>query len=143
MKNLTTYLMFDGQCEEAFNFYKSVFGGDFISLERYKHMPPSEKESPEIPDEHADRIMHISLKISDEIIIMGSDTAGKWVENYRQGNNFSISIDTENKEEADKLFKALSEDGNVTMPQVNTFWGAYFGSVEDKYGVNWMVNLDT
>ena len=73
---------------------------------------------------------------------MGSDTAGEWSPKLIQGNNYSVSINTESREEADKLFNGLSAGGQITMPLANTFWGAYFGMFIDKFGINWMVNFD-
>ncbi|PTT73753.1 VOC family protein [Chryseobacterium sp. HMWF035] len=82
------------------------------------------------------------LPISKETCLMGSDTGGEWASNFKEGNNFSISINAESRDEADKLFNALSEGGQVTMPMNPTFWGAYFGMFADKFGINWMVNFD-
>jgi PhnB protein len=86
--------------------------------------------------------MHVSLPVSKETMIMGSDTGGEWAADYKPGNNFSISINSGSKEQADKLFNGLSAGGKVTMPMNNTFWGAYFGMFTDKFGINWMVNFD-
>jgi PhnB protein len=141
MAKVNIYLTFDGNCEEAFNFYKSVFGGEFSYLGRFSEMPPSEVNK--VPEEHANRIMHVSLPISKETVIMGSDTGGEWAASYKQGNNFSISINADSREEADKLFNGLSTGGTVTMPMNQTFWGDYFGMFTDKFGVNWMVSFDT
>ena len=88
------------------------------------------------------KIMHVSLPISKETSLMGSDTVGEWAAGFKQGNNFSISINAESKEEADKLFNALSAGGQITMPMNATFWGAYFGMFTDKFGIAWMVNFD-
>lgn len=140
MATVNIYLTFDGNCEEAFNFYKSVFGGDFPYIGRFKDMPASSGKP--IPPQDADKIMHVALPISKETCIMGSDTGGEWASNYQAGNNFSISINAESRDEADKLFNALSFGGQVTMPMNQTFWGAYFGMFTDKFGVNWMVNFD-
>ena len=125
---------------QAFDFYKSVFGGEFPYVGTFGEMPPMEGK--ETPEEDKNKIMHISLPISQETILMGSDTAGEWASSYKEGNNFSISINTESREEADKLFNGLSEEGKVTMPMSDTFWGAYFGMFTDKFGINWMVNYD-
>jgi PhnB protein len=140
MTTVNIYLNFNGNCEEAFNFYKSVFGGDFSHVGRYKDMPPSEGEKP-FSSAEGNKIMHVSLPISKETFLMGSDTGGEWVPKYIQGNNFSISINTDSKEKADKLFKGLSQGGKVTMPMNNTFWGDYFGMFADKFGINWMVSF--
>jgi PhnB protein len=140
MATVNVYLTFNGNCEEAFHFYKSVFGGEFPYIGRFKDMPPQPGQPP-IPDEMGNRIMHVSLPVSKETMIMGSDTGGEWAKDFKQGNNFSISINAASKEEADKLFNSLSAGGKVTMPMNNTFWGDYFGMFTDKFGINWMVSF--
>lgn len=140
MATVNVYLTFDGNCEEAFNFYKSVFGKEFSYIGRFGDMPPSEESK--LSEADAKRIMHVSLPISNETILMASDTTSEWAGTLKQGNNFSVSINTASKEEADALFNGLSAGGKVTMPLANTFWGAYFGMFEDKFGINWMVNYD-
>ena len=142
MAIVNVYLNFNGNCEEVFNFYKSVFGGEFSYLGRYKDMPPQEG-SPECSKDMEDKIMHVSLPIRKETVLMGSDTGGAWAPSYVQGNNFGISITAQSKEEADSLFKGLSAGGQVTMPMANTFWGDYFGMFTDKFGINWMVSFTT
>ena len=86
--------------------------------------------------------MHVSLPISDEAVLMGSDTGGEWATDFKQGNNFSISINASSKEEADRLFNALSDGGNISMPMAETFWESYFGMLTDKFGINWMVSVE-
>ena len=142
MTTVNIYLNFNGNCEEAFNFYRSVFGGEFPYIGRFKDMPPQEGV-PSLSKEMEDRIMHVSLSISKETVIMGSDTGGEWAPGFKQGNNFSISINTDSKEEADRLFNGLSAEGQVTMPLNNTFWGDYFGMFTDKFGINWMVSFNS
>lgn len=139
MTSVNVYLNFPGNCEEAFHFYQSVFGGEFSFVGRFSDMPPS-AENP-VSEEDAKKIMHISLPISKETCIMGSDTGGEWAPSYKVGNNFSISINTDSKSEADRLFNGLSAGGNVTMPLDSTFWGDYFGMFTDRFGVNWMVSF--
>ena len=139
MTTINVYLTFDGNCEEAFNFYQSVFGGEFSYVGRFNEMP-SQEGVPPLPEEHLERIMHMSLPISKETILMGSDTGGEWAGNFKEGNNFSVSINTDQKAEAERLFKGLSDGGEVTMPLGDTFWGDYFGSFTDKFGINWMVS---
>ena len=139
MTTVNTYLTFNGNCEEAFNFYKSAFGGEFTYVGRYKDMPAG--EHPVSPDD-GEKIMHISLPISKETFLMGSDTGGEWATNFSQGNNFSISINTDSKEEADRLFNGLSSGGKVGMPMNQTFWGDYFGMLTDKFAINWMVSFN-
>ena len=140
MTTVNVYLTFNGNCEEAFNFYKSVFGGEFPYIGRYKDMPPQEGQKMDNKD--AEKIMHVSLAISKETVLMGSDTGGEWASSYSQGNNFSISINTDKKAEADRLFNGLSSGGQVTMPMNKTFWGDYFGMFTDKFGVSWMVSFN-
>ena len=143
MTTVNVYLNFAGNCEEAFNFYKSVFGGDFPYLGRYKDMPANDDPACEpMPEELGNKIMHVSLQISKETAIMGSDTGGEWASKFKAGNNFSISINTNSKEEADRLFSGLSTGGLVTMPMEKTFWGDYFGMFTDKFEVNWMVSFN-
>ena len=86
--------------------------------------------------------MHVSLPISKETILMGSDTGGEWSAGFKAGNNFSISISADSKEEADRLFNGLSAGGTVTMPLANTFWGDYFGMFNDKFGISWMMSFN-
>ena len=138
MATVNVYLTFNGNCEEAFNFYKSVFGGEFPYVGRFKDMSPSEGNT--VPAEHGDRIMHMSLPISKETAILGSDTGGEWASSFKPGNNYSISINAESREEADRIFNGLAAGGQVTMPLNNTFWGDYFGMLTDKFGVNWMMS---
>lgn len=135
-----TYLTFNGNCEAAFNFYKSVFGGDFDFIGRFKDMP-SDPNCKVNPEDH-EKIMHVSLKIG-ESTIMGSDTGGEWGSHYKAGNNFSISLNTDSQAEADQLYAALSADGQETMPMSETFWGSYFGMLTDQFGIQWMISFDT
>jgi PhnB protein len=141
MTSVNVYLNFKGNCEEAFNFYRSVFGGEFAYLGRFKDMPPQEGMPP-LTKEKGEQVMHVSLPISKETMIMGSDTGGEWAPSFTQGNNFSISISTDSKENADRLFNGLSAGGKVTMPLANTFWGDYFGMFTDKFGINWMMSFN-
>ena len=141
MATVNVYLTFNGNCMEAFDFYKSVFGGEFPYVGKFGEMPPQEG-MPEMSEADKNKIMHISLPISQETMLYGSDTGGEWAEHFKEGNNFSLSLNTNSREETEKLFNALSEGGKVTMPLADTFWGAYFGMWQDKFGINWMVNYD-
>ena len=141
MTTVNTYLTFNGNCLEAFNFYKSVFGGEFPYIGKFKDMPPQEGSKP-MSEQDDEKIMHVSLPISKETMLMGSDTGGEWAKGFSQGNNFAISITTDSKEEADRLFNELSAGGKATMPMSKTFWGSYFGMFTDKFGINWMVSFD-
>lgn len=141
MATVNTYLTFDGNCEEAFEFYKSAFGGEFKDFTRFGEMPPQEG-MPALSEELKQRLMHVNLPISAETSLMGSDILPNMGTSFTVGDNFSISVGVNSKEEADKLFAALSAGGKVTMPLATTFWNAYFGMWEDKFGINWMVNYD-
>lgn len=140
MATVNVYLTFDGQCEEAFKFYESAFGKEITMWNRFGDMPPQEGMPP-LSAEVQNRIMHVSLQISEETILMGSDSMPGMHE-VKQGNNFSLSINANSREEAENLFGKLSAGGNITMPLEDTFWGAYFGMWTDKFGINWMVNYD-
>lgn len=141
MATINPYLTFNGNCEAAFHFYQSVFGNEFTYVGKYKDMPPAEDAAP-LPAEEGEKIMHISLPISDETILMGSDSSDAFGHATVIGNNISISINTNSVAEADRLFDGLSAGGQVTMPMSKTFWGAYFGMFIDQFGINWMVNFD-
>lgn len=141
MTTINVFLTFNGNCREAFEFYKSVFGGEFPYVGTFGEMPPQEGMPP-IPELMKNQIMHISLPISKETVLMGSDAGGEWAPALNMGNNFSISITTDTREEADRLFNGLSDGGTIIMPLGKTFWGAYFGMWTDKFGINWMVNVD-
>ncbi len=140
MTTINIYLTFDGNCEEAFDYYLSIFGGEFSFKGRFSDMPPQEGQA--FSEDDGNRIMHISLPIGGDTVLMGSDTGGEWSAKLTPGNNFSISIAAESKEDADRFFEALSAGGNVTMPMSQTFWGDYFGSCEDKFGINWMIGFN-
>jgi PhnB protein len=139
MKTANLYLNFDGNCEEAFDFYKSVLGGEFSYLIKFKEMPPQEGMPP-MSEEMGNMIMHIALPVSNETMLMGSDVGDIYAPAFSKGSNFSIFLNTDSQEEADRIFAGLSQDGIVTMPIALTFWGDYFGSFEDKFGVNWMIS---
>ena len=139
MVKVHPYLNFPGTAERAFNFYKSVFGGDFQYVGRYKDMPPSEDQKMEVD---GDKIMHIALPISKETVMMGSDVGGEWAEKNIIGNNIQLSVNADSEEEAKRIFEGLSAGGNVKMPLEKTFWGALFGMFVDKFGIHWMVNYD-
>lgn len=141
MATVNVYLNFNGNCEEAFTFYKSVFGGEFSYMGRFKDMPPQEG-MPSMTAEEGEKIMHVSLPVSKETSLSGSDTLGEGCASFEKGNNFSVSINTESEEEADRLFNGISAGGTVTMPMSKTFWGSYFGMFTDKFEINWMVSFE-
>lgn len=137
MAAVNPYLTFNGTCEEAFNFYKSVFGGEFPYAGKFSDMP---SEYP-IAESEKNKIMHISLPIGNTVL-MGSDAVEGFGGVPKIGDNFSVSINTDSEEEATRIFNGLSAGGKVTMPLDKTFWGALFGMFTDKFGINWMVNYD-
>ncbi len=137
MIKLNPYLNFDGNTEEAFLFYKSVFGGEFTSLVRFKDMP---MEGVEIPKQDANKIMHVGLPIGGDQVLMATDTLKSLGQNLLKGNNSNISINTDDKKEADKIFAALSSGGKVEMELADQPWGDYYGGFTDKFGVKWMVS---
>ncbi len=138
MASVNPYLNFPGTTEAAFTFYKSVFGGEFATLQRFKDVAGGEKMS---ADEQ-EMLMHVALPIGKGTILMGTDSLESMGQTLTMGNNFSLSIDSESKEAATELFDKLSAGGQVTMPLQMMFWGAYFGMLTDKFGIQWMVNYD-
>jgi PhnB protein len=135
---INPYINFNGNAEVAFNFYKSVFGGSFVQVTRFSDM-----SSPSFPiaEKEANKIMHIALPIGKNVL-MGNDVPefmGKVNENE---NRSKISVSTESKEEADKIFNGLSDGGQIEMPIQDSPWGSYFGMFRDKYGIEWTVDFD-
>ena len=139
MAQVNPYITFNGDCEAAFNFYKSVFGGEFPYIGRYKDLP---SEDGKVPEFEGDKIMHVSLPISKETILMGSDASDAFGQTVILGTNIAVSINADSEDEATRIFNGLSEGGKVSMPLQKTFWGALFGMFTDKFGINWMVNYD-
>ena len=131
------YLIFEGNCERAFIFYKSVFGGDFTSISKFKDAPP--QKGMELDEKYKERIMHMALPIGKETVLMGSD-APKQGGKIKFGDNVSISVQIDSEDETNRIFNKLSKGGRVTMPLSKTFWNAYFGMCVDKFGIHWMVN---
>src|SRR3989338_2154223 len=134
---LNPYLNFNGNAEEAMNFYKSVLGGELTQIVRFKDMP---MEGVSISKEDENKVMHVGLSIGKDNVLMATDTLPSPGQKLVQGNNFYISIHPDNKKEADRIFKALSAGGMVEMPMADQPWGDYYGSLKDKFGVQWMVN---
>lgn len=137
MTKLHSYLNFAGNTEEAFNFYKSVFGGEFSSVVRFKDLPV---EGVSIPKEDEDKIMHIGLPIGEGEVLMASDTLQSLGQELVQGNNVYVSVHPQTREEADRIFSGLSKGGDIGMPIADQAWGDYYGAFRDKFGVMWMVN---
>lgn len=135
MTQLDPYLSFNGNAEEAFNFYKSVFGGDFEAVLRWGDNPQCES----FREADKQKVMHIALKVGRSVL-MGSDFVAMGDEKFTPGNNYTVSISPDTREEADRLFAGLSDGGQVIMPMGEMFWGGYFGAFSDKFGVKWMIN---
>ena len=139
MALINPHINFNGNAEEAFRFYQSVFGGEFAQIMRFKDV--ASEEFP-VPENEANKIMHIALPIGKSNVLMGNDVPeimGKVNENE---NRSKISISTESKDEADKLFSGLSAGGSIEVPIADSPWGSYFGMFRDKYGIEWMVDFD-
>lgn len=138
MAQINPYINFNGNTEEAFNFYKSVFGGEFERIIRFKDMPNTEIP---ISENEANKIMHIALPIGKNVL-MGNDVPefmGKVNENE---NRSKIAVSAASKEEADKIFNGLSAGGNIEVPITDSPWGSYFGMFRDKYGIEWTVDFE-
>lgn len=138
MALINPHIHFNGNAEEAFTFYKSLFGGEFVKIMRYKDL--SSAEYP-VAENDANRIMHIALPIGKSNVLMASDVLEIMGQVTENDNRNTISISAESREEADKLFNGLSEGGNVEMPIADGPFGSYFGMFADKFGVQWMVDF--
>jgi uncharacterized glyoxalase superfamily protein PhnB/uncharacterized protein YndB with AHSA1/START domain len=138
---VSTYVNFPGNTETAFNFYKSVFKTEFVNgIQRFGDIPQDPAQAP-IADTVKKMVLHVELPLTGGHILMGTDAPEEMGFTVTQGNNMHINIEPESKEEADKIFNALAVDGNITMPLQDMFWGAYFGSLTDQFGINWMINF--
>ncbi|MEH0155573.1 SRPBCC domain-containing protein [Limibacter armeniacum] len=137
---VATYVNFPGNTEEAFEFYRSVFKTDFINgIKRFEEVPPDPNQPP-IADNIKKMVLHVELPLIGNHILMGTDAPKEMGFSVTLGNNMHINLEPESREEAKRIFDQLSVGGNITMPLQDMFWGAYFGSFTDKYGINWMVN---
>ena len=132
---LNPYLNFDGNAEQVFRFYQSVFGGELF-IQKMSSVPDFE-----VPEEEKDRAMHVSLPIGNGQFLMASDCLPSQGHVLKQGNNNYISVSTDSREDADRIFNGLSAGGTIEMPMADMFWGDYFGSFVDKFGVCWMVSF--
>lgn len=139
MALINPHINFNGNAEEAFTFYKSVFGGAFAKVIRFKDIP-----SPgfTLDENEGNKIMHIALPIGKNNVLMGNDVPEFMGKVNEQENRSKISVSTASKEEADKLFNGLSAGGTIEVPIADSFWGSYFGMFRDKYGIEWMVDFD-
>jgi PhnB protein len=142
MTKLNSYLNFPGNTEEAFNFYKSVFGGEFVGgLMRFKDVADLPgKENLNAAD--LNKIMHVALNIGDNML-MATDVLESMGQHLTTGTNFSLSLHPDSKKEADRLYNELSAGGQPTMPMMDMFWGDYWGALTDKFGIQWMVNYSS
>lgn len=133
MTNLSPYLTFAGNCEEAINFYKDCLAGEIVSMNYFESAPM------DIPDDYKKKVMHVTMKFEGGLL-MASDSLPE--HKFVQGNNISLSIGLDDLQKADDYFNKLSAGGNIIMPMQDTFWGARFGMLTDKFGINWMVNCE-
>ncbi len=141
MARVGTYLNFTDKTEEAFNFYKSVFGTEFEGpgINRFGSMPPQEGMPP-LSEKTKQLVLHVALPITGGHLLMGSDAPEEMGFKINTGNNVYINLEPDSRDEADRLFNALSAEGAIEMPMSDMFWGAYWGSCTDKFGIKWMVN---
>jgi len=133
---IVAYVSFNGNTEEAFNFYKSALGGEIVNIQRFGDSPGAAQMS----DADKKKVMHIALEAPGDIKLMGNDHIDMMGGPFKAGNNFSLSFHPDNKAEADKLFNSLSAGGTVTVPISTAPWGDYFGMFTDKFGIKWMIN---
>jgi PhnB protein len=138
MARVSTYLNFRRETEAAFEFYRSVFGGEFTMLARFRDMPKD--GAPPLAPGDADLVMHVGLPILGGHVLMGTDAPESMGFRLVPGDNVHISLEPDTRAEAERLFAALSAGGTVRMPLADMFWGAYFGNLVDRFGVCWMVN---
>ncbi|MDR3625315.1 MAG: VOC family protein [Ignavibacteriaceae bacterium] len=138
MATINPYLNFAGNTEEAFMFYKSVFGGEFLNLTRFKDTPEGER----VGSDEKNKIMHVALPVGKGNVLMATDALESMGHKVTAGDNFQLSVEAESKEEATKLFNGLSNGGKVTVPLADAFWGAYFGMLQDKFGIQWMISYN-
>ena len=136
MVTINPYLNFAGNTEEAFDFCRSIFGGNYATLQRFKDTPQAGGIGPH----DGEKIMHVSLPVGGKNTLMATDSLESMGQKLTVGNNISLLIEVGNKKAADVIFKGLSAGGKVSTPLADAFWGAYFGMVTDRFGIHWMVN---
>jgi PhnB protein len=139
MKAVNPYLNFRGNAEEVFNFYRSVFGGEFKDIVRYGDVP----EVVKVVEQDRGKLMHISLPLGKNNLLMGADMLESMGQQVSYGNDFYISILTESREETERIYHGLSAAGKILTPLGDAPWGDYFARFTDKYGVKWMINFET
>ncbi len=135
MKSLEIYLKFKDNCREAFEFYRSSFGGEFAEIQSFADGPSDMR----IDAKYNDRVMHVSLQVGSSVL-MGCDTVPGFGPPTEFGNNFAVSVQSDTREEADDIFVKLSDGGTVLMPMQDMFWGGYFGALTDRFGVTWNIH---
>ena len=141
MAKINPHILFKGNTEEAFQFYKSVFGGDFAMITRMKNLP-NDPNNP-VSENESNKIMNIALPIGKSNILMGSDVAEQFMDHELvTGNRYTIAISAESKEEAEKIYNGLSVDGFIEIPLSESPWGSFFGMFTDKFGIQWMIDFD-
>ena len=131
---LNSYLLFDGRCQEAFQFYEKLLGGKITALFPHRGTPAEGQ----VPPEWLDKVMHATLTIGDSIL-MGSDAPP---DRFKQPHGFSVNIAVKDPSEAERIFHALAENGSVGMPIQETFWALRFGMTKDRFGIPWMINCE-
>jgi PhnB protein len=137
MLSINPYLNFAGNTEDAFKFYKSVFGGDFSAVMRFKDSPDTASR---IPEKEKNMLMHIALPVGKWNALMATDAVASMGHTFVVGDNIQLALEAETKEEAQKVFQGLSSGGTVKLPMRDMSWGAYFGMLKDKFGIHWMVS---
>ncbi len=140
MARTSIYLNFMGETEKAFDFYKEVFGTEFTSPFQRMRDNPADPNQPPLPADEQDMIMHVELPILGGLVLMGTDMLASMGHELILGNNISLNLEPDTRVETDQLYQALSEGGKTLMPLQEMFWGGYFGSCTDKFGVRWMFN---
>jgi PhnB protein len=133
-----SYINFGNRAEEAFRFYQKALGGKLTEIHRFGSMP--QQGGFELTPEQKNLVMHVGLELPDGQMIMASDMIAGMGPQRVEGNNISISVHPDSQPDADRIFNALAQGGTITMPIANEFWGDYFGSLTDRFGINWMVN---
>jgi len=139
MAHVSTYINTLGRTEEAFEFYRSVFGGEFTDLVRFRDMDMG-PNGPKLPDDQLNSILHIELPILGGHILEGTDALESLGHSLTVGNNFSINLHPDSREEADRLYAGLSVGSSFAPGMADMPWGAYWGSFEDRFGIRWMIN---
>lgn len=138
MPTINPYLNFQGNTEEAFTFYQSIFGGEFVGgIRRFSDTPEVSK----LPEHEQNKVMHIALPIGSTNMLMATDALESMNQKVDVGNNIYLSISTDSRDQADTFFEGLSQGGEIEMPMQDVFWGDYFGMLQDKFGIQWMISF--